>query len=352
MALTLGIVGLPNSGKSTLFQALTRKQVLIASYPFATIDPNKGIVPVPDDRLSSIAKVSQSKVVTPTTIEFVDIAGLVKGAASGEGLGNAFLGHIREVDAIVHVVREFKDHNVPHVHGKVDPKDDIAVIELELILADRTLVEKRFEALSAKLKTGEDRATRKTTELVLRVLEAFGKGVPARALALNKEERTELKDLHLLTLKPVLFVFNTDEENPSPSEEKNAMRINAKQEAELAELSQNEAKEYLTALGRIHSGLEELIRESYALLGLITFFTSGEKETRAWTVTYGVKAPEAAGVIHSDFERGFIRAEVANWKDFIAYGGETGVKQKGLWRLEGKEYGIRDGDVCYFRFSV
>ena len=352
MALTLGIVGLPNSGKSTLFQALTRKQVLIASYPFATIDPNKGIVPVPDDRLSSIAKVSQSKVITPTTIEFVDIAGLVKGAAAGEGLGNAFLGHIREVDAIVHVVREFKDHNVPHVHGKVDAEDDIAVIELELILADRASVEKRFEVLSAKLKTGEDRATRKTVELVGRVLGAFDKGVPARALALNTEERTELKDLHLLTLKPVLFVFNTDEENSPLPGDANIMRINAKQEAEFAELSYDEAKEYLTALGRTRSGLDELIMKSYALLGLVTFFTSGEKETRAWTVTYGAKAPEAAGVIHSDFERGFIRAEAANWKEFIAYGGEAGVKQKGLWRLEGKEYVIEDGDVCYFRFSV
>src|SRR3989344_7279556 len=352
MALTLGIVGLPNSGKSTLFQALTRKQVLIASYPFATIDPNKGIVPVPDDRLSSIARVSQSKVVTPTTIEFVDIAGLVKGAASGEGLGNAFLGHIREVDAIVHVVREFKDHNVPHVHGKVDPKDDIAVIELELILADRASVKKRFEALSTKLKTEEDHAMRKTAELVGRVLEGFDKGVPARALALNEKERIELKDLHLLTLKPILFVFNTDEENPSSPGEENAIRINAKQEAELAELSQNEAKEYLTALGHARSGLDELIGKSYALLGLITFFTSGEKETRAWTVAYGAKAPQAAGVIHSDFERGFIRVEVVNWKDFIAYNGEAGVKQKGLWRLEWKEYVIEDGDVCYFRFSV
>lgn len=349
MALSLGIVGLPNSGKSTLFQALTRKQVLIASYPFATIDPNKGIVPVPDERLDAIAEISKPKTVTPTTIEFVDIAGLVRGAAAGEGLGNAFLGHIREADAIVHVVREFSDPNVPHVHGKVDPKDDIAVIELELILADKAAVEKRLEALSGN-KAGEDRKLQKSTDLLERVLRGFDEGKPARVLGLGEEEHAELRDLYLLTLKPVLFVYNAGEENPKAGAQ--FLRINAKQEAELADLSWQETKEYLMALGRSASGLDLLIVKSYALCGLITFFTTGPKETRAWTVTRGTKAPQAAGVIHSDFERGFIRVEVGNWEDFVKFGGETGMKRKGLWRLEGKEYVIQDGDVCYFRFSV
>ena len=357
MSLAIGIVGLPNAGKSTLFQALTRKQVLIASYPFATIDPNKGIVPVPDERLYKLVEVSKSEKIVPTTVEFVDIAGLVRGAAQGEGLGNALLGHIREVDAIVHVVRVFDDPNVPHVHNIVSPKDDIEVIEYELILADKATVEKSLEASLPKVRAGiADAAAKSYTSLLDIVKVALDEGKPVRSLGLSQEEKDSLGDLNLLTIKPVLYVFNVDDTHaditPYLPQGVKGLAINAKIEAELTDLSEQEAKEYMRELGITESGLDKLIRLGYELLGLITFFTSGPKESRAWTVRQGTKAPQAAGVIHTDFERGFIRAEIGNWKDYIEYGGEAALKQKGLWRVEGKEYVMQDGDVCFFRFSV
>jgi len=357
MSLSIGIVGLPNAGKSTLFQALTRKQVLIASYPFATIDPNKGIVPVPDERLYKLAEISKSEKIVPTTVEFVDIAGLVKGASQGEGLGNAFLGHIREVDAIVNVVRIFSDSNVIHVHGKINPKDDIEVIEYELILADKSSLEKRLGSVESKVRAGVgDAAAKVYVALLERIKQAFDEARPARSLSLSEEEKELLKDLNLLTLKPILYVFNVDDASNDISSYipvgAKGLAVNAKIEAELADLSEEDAKEYMKELGMKESGLDRLIREGYDLLGLITFLTSGPKESRAWTIKKGMKAPQAAGVIHTDFERGFIRVETGNWKDYVEYGGEAGLKQKGLWRTEGKEYVMQDGDVCLFRFSV
>ncbi len=363
MSLSIGIVGLPNAGKSTLFQALTRKQVLIASYPFATIEPNHGIVPVPDERLAKLAELSKSKKVVPATVEFVDIAGLVRGASKGEGLGNAFLGHIREVDAIVHVVRGFTNPNVTHVHGKIDPKDDIEVIEYELILADEAGVNKRYEGLAGKVRAGAADDEAKTYAALLeRLKAAFTRGQPTRALGFTPEERAILKDLNLLTLKPMLYVMNCDEDMikspfhpPLQKGERGGfdyLLINAKIEAELAELSEEDAKAYMKELGMETSGLDKLIKAGYGLLGLMTFLTTGPDETRAWTIKKGTPAPQAAGVIHTDFEKNFIRAEVAPYEDYIKYGGETGLKQKGLLRLEGKEYIMKDGDVCYFRVGV
>ncbi len=357
MSLAIGIVGLPNAGKSTLFQALTRKQVLIANYPFATIDPNKGIVPVPDERLWKLSDVSSSEKTIPATVEFVDIAGLVRGAAQGEGLGNAFLGHIREVDAIVNVVRVFADPNVLHVHGAVSPKDDMEVIEYELIFADKATLEKRLDSAAPKVRAGSgDATTKEYVALLDRIHAAFASGKPARSVEMTEEERIALRDLNLLTLKPVLYVFNVDDAAadisayiPSGSV---GIAVNAKIEAELADLSEEEAREYLKELGMKESGLDQLIRVGYSLLGLITFFTSGPKETRAWTIMNGTRAPSAAGVIHTDFERGFVRAEIGNWKDFVEYGGEAVLKTKGLWRVEGKEYIMQDGDVCFFRVAV
>ena len=357
MSLAIGIVGLPNAGKSTLFQALTRKQVLIASYPFATIDPNKGIVPVPDERLNKLAEVSKSAKIVPATVEFVDIAGLVRGASQGEGLGNAFLGHIREVDAIVHVVRVFADPNVTHVHGAVNPADDTQIIEYELILADKATVEKRLESAVPKVRAGQaDAATKFYIALLERVGAAFNQGTAARALNLTEEEKLQLRDLNLLTIKPVMYVFNVDDAAADISQYippgATAIAINAKVEAELTELPEDEARQYMQEFGLEENGLDRLIRAGYSLLGLITFFTSGPTETRAWTIKQGTLAPQAAGVIHTDFERGFIRAEIGNWKDFIELGGEATLKAKGLWRIEGKEYIMQDGDVCFFRFSV
>ncbi len=358
MSLSIGIVGLPNAGKSTLFQALTRKQVLIANYPFATIEPNHGVVPVPDERIDVLAKMSASKKVVPTTVEFVDIAGLVRGASKGEGLGNAFLGHIREVDAIVHVVRGFTDANVTHVHGKVDPKDDIEVIELELILADKASVEKRLATITGKVKAGvAGKAVEEYAALLKRLLDSFNKGIPARKVSMTDDEKLLLKDLSLLTIKPVLYVFNGDEEGLTrpglvTTQQGQALSINAKIEAELAELSEEDAKAYMKELGMAQSGLDKLIKAGYALLDLMTFLTTGPDETRAWTVHVGTRAPQAAGVIHTDFEKNFIRVEVASYTDYVQYGGEAALKQKGLWRTEGKEYILQDGDVCYFRVGV
>lgn len=374
MSFSLGIVGLPNVGKSTLFKALTKKQIEIANYPFCTINPNIGVVEVPDERLAQLAKVSNSAKIIPTVIEFYDIAGLVKGASTGEGLGNQFLSHIREVDAIIHVVRSFSDSNITHVANRVDPEDDKTTINIELALADLATVTKRLESLHKETKSGNKEALAKTAVLQ-KVKIGLEAGTAVRDLALDHDERLLIRDLHLLTAKPMLYVLNVDEDQtknviPSQSEESPAhagtspgilhpvgiqddtvIKISAKIEAELADLSSEEAKTMMSELGMNESGLDKLIKASYELLGLITFLTSGPEETRAWTIKKDTKAPQAAGVIHSDFEKNFIRAEIINWRDFVQYG-EAGSRDKGLLRTEGKDYVMQDGDVCHFRHGA
>lgn len=365
MALSIGIVGLPNAGKSTLFTALTRKQVPIANYPFTTIDPHVGVVEVPDERLAKLAAVSKSEKIIATTVSFVDIAGLVAGASKGEGLGNKFLANIREVDAIVHVVRAFSDPNVVHVAGKTDPKSDFETIETELILADLQTVEKVFETTKKKAKT-EPKETAALVSALEKIKPVLETGKRAGGVELLPDETHAAKSLHLLTAKPFLVVLNTDEQRSNLDEKRfdlnhnaqfgrggtSTISISCKLEAEIAELPAEEQASYMKELGIAESGLDRLIRASYELLGLLTFFTSGPKETRAWTVKSGAKAPQAAGVIHTDFEHGFIAAEIINWKTLCDLGGEAAAKSKGLLRLEGKEYLIADGDVVHFRFSV
>lgn len=356
MSFSVGIVGLPNVGKSTLFKALTKKQILIANYPFATIDPNVGVVEVPDERLAKLAAVSQSKKIIPTTVEFYDIAGLVRGAYKGEGLGNQFLANIREVDAIAEVVRVFSDPNVIHVHGKPDPQNDIEVISLELIMADLKTIEKVADDAGGKARSGDVDAI-KAVEVFNKLKTGLNAGKWAREILQDEEEKNLVKNLHLLTMKPVIYVFNTDEGIKKVEQEvaglskDNQVMISAKIESELADLPPEEAKEMMQSLGMKESGLDQFIKASYKLLDLVTFLTSGPDETRAWTVKRGSKAPQAAGVIHSDFENAFIRAEIINWQDFVGYG-EAGAKEKGLMRVEGKDYIIRDGDVCFFRVGV
>ncbi len=352
MSFQVGIVGLPNVGKSTLFKALTRKQVVIENYPFATIDPNVGVVVVPDARLDKLTEVSSSAKTIPTTIEFVDIAGLVKNAHQGEGLGNQFLANIREVDAVVQVVRAFRDPNIIHVSGAVDPKSDAEVVNLELAMADLTTVDKRLAATRPKLKTGQDKLAIKQVALYERLQAHLQPGSPARTLSLTEDERELGRDLQLLTMKPLLYVLNTDEDaNEIPAEISPAIAVSAKLEAELADLSPDEARTMLKELGLVESGLDKLIHAAYDLLRLITYFTSGPEESRAWTITRGTKAPQAAGVIHTDFEKGFIRAETIAYQDFIL-GGEAHAREAGKLRLEGKDYVVQDGDVMHFRFSV
>lgn len=354
--LSLGIVGLPNVGKSTLFNALTKtKQADAQNYPFCTIEPNVGIVEVPDERIPQLADVSNAKKQIPTAIEFVDIAGLVKGASEGEGLGNKFLSHIREVDAIAHVVRAFTDDNITHVHNKVDPKDDADVINLELVLADWQTVSSRLEK-TKKLAKGP-KAKELATELAL--LEKLGahleSGKRARLLEYTEDEMMIMKELHLLTMKPMMYVVNVDElADTSTVVEEGVphVYVSARMEEELIGLSAEEAKEYMQELGIDRPGLDHIILAGYELLDLITYFTSGEIETRAWTVKRGTLGPDAAGVIHTDFIKGYIKADVANWKDFVDANGWSGVKETGKMKLVGKDYEVQDGDVMYFHVST
>ena len=354
MALSIGIVGLPNVGKSTLFTALTNKGGLAANYPFATIEPNVGIVPVPDARLEALGAIDKTERIVPATVEFVDIAGLVAGASQGEGLGNQFLANIRETDAICEVVRFFSDPDVVHVAGKVDPQSDVETIKTELMLADMGTLEKAIPRLEKEAKRDKSGALK--LETAKKVLAGLDEGHRARSLDLSDDERAALYDLHLLTMKPMLYIANVDEDQLTadlPLIDGSApVPISAKVEADLAELDPEEAKEYLADMGLEESGLARLIREAYRLLGLQSYFTSGVQETRAWTIPIGAKAPQAAGVIHTDFERGFIKAETAAYEDYVALDGEKGCRDAGKLRQEGKEYVVQDGDVMHFKFNV
>lgn len=362
MTLQIAIVGLPNVGKSTLFNALTKTQAAqSANYPFCTIDPNVGVVEVPDERLQQLAAIVKPQRILPAIVEFVDVAGLVKGASQGEGLGNQFLAAIRQCDAIAQVVRHFEDSDIIHVHNKVHPQSDREVIEAELLLADLQTLEKRMLKSAGEARSG-DKKKKAYHELLEKIRPQMEEGVLASELDLSEEEKLELKDLHLITMKPMMYIVNVHENEigklsvDTLREQLNVKQakvipISAKVEAELIGFDQEEAQEYLADLGLQETGLHRLIREAYELLGLQTYFTAGVQEVHAWTVKKGATAPEAAGVIHTDFQEGFIRAEVIACKNFLEYGGEAGAKEKGLMRLEGKEYIVQDGDVMHFRFA-
>ena len=354
MSLSIGIVGLPNVGKSSLFTALTKKSGFAANYPFATIEPNVGLVPVPDKRLDGLAAIDHPAKIIPATVEFVDIAGLVAGASQGEGLGNKFLANIRETDAICEVVRFFSDPNVEHVSKKVDPQSDVETIKTELILADIATIEKALPRLEKEGKRYKEKAI--NFEAAQKVLEGLNEGKRALQLDLSEEEQDAMCELCLLTMKPMLYIANVDEDKVNAElpeiDGQQPVPISAKIEADLAELDAEEAAIFMEELGLDESGLSRLIREAYKLLGLQSYFTSGETETRAWTIPVGAKAPQAAGVIHSDFERGFIKAETASYEDYVALGGEKGCRDAGKLRQEGKDYVVQDGDVMHFKFNV
>ena len=365
MSLTAGIVGLPNVGKSTLFNAITKKNILAANYPFATIDPNVGVVTVPDKRVEVLENMYVPDRTIPTTYEFTDIAGLVKGASTGEGLGNKFLSHIRQVDAVVEVVRCFDDENIIHVDGNVDPIRDIEVINVELVLSDLEIVMTRINKIGKKAMTTKDKNDLKEIELLNKIKESLEQNIPVRKLGLSDEEKKIISSFNLITLKPIIYALNVNEsdinngnnytklvEEYANNEGSETVILCAKLESELSELTDEEKELFLADLGIEQSGLDGLIHKTYKLLGLATFFTVGSDEVKAWTFVKGMKAPECAGIIHSDFERGFIKAEVMSYDDLVIAGSELKVRENGRARIEGKEYVMQDGDICHFRFNV
>ncbi len=366
MSLKAGIVGLPNVGKSTLFNAITKKHILAANYPFATIEPNVGVVVVPDERLTHLNELYHPKSLVPTSFEFTDIAGLVKGASKGEGLGNKFLSHIREVDAIVNVVRCFENAEITHVEGKIDPIRDIEIINTELILADLETIENRIQRIGKKMDMAKDKKEKLEIDTLKHTKELLENGTPLRLGNLSEDELEVLKSFNLITIKPVIYVANVSEDDAVIGDNEYTLKVkelasrenagvivmSCQIESELSDLNEEEKKEFLQELGITNSGLDKLIYQTYSLLGLRTFFTAGEQEVKAWTFKKGMKAPQCAGIIHSDFERGFIRAEVMSYDDLLQYGTELKVKEAGKMGLEGKEYEMQDGDICYFRFNV